>query len=73
MRSLQIQIIYKKKNNGQRNMDNCGRSQSSYIMVTRERGRRIMPWFDEIILDDLDDELNIHENSDYKKEKWKQN
>ena len=28
-----------------------------------------MPWFDEIILDDLDDELNIHENSDYKKEK----
>lgn len=31
-------------------------------------------WFDEIILDDLDDELNILENSDYKKEKvWKQN
>jgi hypothetical protein len=29
--------------------------------------------FDEILLDDLDDELNIHENSDYKKEKWKQN
>ncbi len=28
-----------------------------------------MPWFDEIILDDIDDELNIHENSDYKKEK----
>ena len=54
-------------------MGYCGRSQSSYIMVTRERGRRIMPWFDEIILDDLDDELNIHENSDYKKEKWKQN
>ena len=27
-----------------------------------------MPYFDEIILDDLDDELNIHENSDYKKE-----
>jgi len=29
-----------------------------------------MPWFDEIILDDLDDELLIiHENSDHKKEK----
>jgi len=29
-----------------------------------------MPWFDEIILDDLDDELVIiHENSDHKKEK----
>ena len=27
-----------------------------------------MPIFDEIVLDDLDDELNIHENSDYKKE-----
>ena len=32
-----------------------------------------MPWFDEIILDDLDDELNIPDNSDYKKEIWKQN
>ena len=32
-----------------------------------------MPWFDDILLDDLDDELNIHENSDYKKEIWKQN
>jgi hypothetical protein len=42
-------------------------------MVTSERGRRIMPWFDEIVLDDLDDELNIPENSDYKKEKWKLN
>ena len=30
-------------------------------------------WFDEILLDDLDDELNKHENSDYKKEKWKLN
>jgi len=29
-----------------------------------------MPWFDEIILDDLDEELLIkHENSDHKKEK----
>jgi len=29
-----------------------------------------MPWFDEILLDDLDDELVIiHENSDHKKEK----
>ena len=48
-------------------MGYCGRSKSSYIMVTSERGRRIMPWFDEIVLDDLDDELNIPENSDYKK------
>ena len=37
-------------------------------MVTSERGRRIMPIFDEIVLDDLDEELNIPENSDYKKE-----
>jgi hypothetical protein len=30
--------------------------------------------FDDILLDDLDDELVIiHENSDYKKEIWKQN